>query len=338
MIKVGITGAGSPIAGELIRLLIFHPDVELVQLCQPELAGRDMSDIHHGLLGEKKLSFSKTLDMEDVDIIFHIASAAPVDLEETERFVNSKEDEDEQSGFVIFLDSDDKFIGLSSPYYLKCESKIEEDEEEDKKSSFADMIVYGLPEINRKPLVRGAKKAVIPSAVETAALVLLYPFAGEIDIPENLSINIKGAKELIESYRKSQINIENRLSEVLSNLTEKRINVTLCLETDETTDRSIQVSVDVKANVTIDELRRLVEEEYDDHNMSHLSLKSISYHEVEGTDNCLIEINHLDGNSYRLTALADGRLRGGAGEAIHVMNLLAGLYEKTGLHLKASRF
>ncbi len=74
MIKAGIAGAGSSVAGELIRILVNHPEVELVRMCAPEFSGRGVSSVHHGLIGELDKDFSDHIVPEELDVLFLCAS------------------------------------------------------------------------------------------------------------------------------------------------------------------------------------------------------------------------------------------------------------------------
>ena len=333
MIRVGIDGAGTPEAGELIRLLINHPDVELVQIAQPEYVGRNVSDIHHGLIGEKEISFSRELDAESLDIIFYTRASSENTLSASKEFVASKDELD--SGFAIYMDPSEEMYREAYPYYLHC---IDDTNDDVNQEDWSKTIVYGVPELNRKPLVRGGRRAIVPTAIESVATVALLPFIEKVSFGEALSLKIKGDEAVLEELEPSKNSIAARLSELLKELTGKRIAVELQYEYSKDWNRSISVSIDFPATLTLDEMRREVEERYDDHHLSHLTVKHISHLEVEGTDKCLIEVNNAAPGYYRVTAIADARMRGGAGEAIHIMNLLAGLFEKTGLHLKASNF
>ncbi|MDE5675381.1 MAG: N-acetyl-gamma-glutamyl-phosphate reductase, partial [Muribaculaceae bacterium] len=70
MIKVGIIGADTPEAGELLRLLINHPEVEVETLYAPLLAGRQVSSCHHGFIGERSMNFTDRLDLSKIDAVF----------------------------------------------------------------------------------------------------------------------------------------------------------------------------------------------------------------------------------------------------------------------------
>ena len=148
MISVGIVGTSDPNAGELIRLLVNHPDVNLVKLCDNKNQGKSIVEIHHGLIGETNLSVSPIEELEDIDVLF-------ISL-------NSLETKEFLSNYII---PEDQFIIDMSGYAREyCDTKF----------------VYGLSELNRKPLVRGAHLATIPTPVASAILISLIPLIKKI--------------------------------------------------------------------------------------------------------------------------------------------------------------
>ena len=103
------------------------------------------------------------------------------------------------------------------------------------------------------------------------------------------------------------------------------------------TRRGLRVRAELDSPMTLPDIARLYEELYDDHNFTFLSPHAAPYAEVTGTDKIIISLSLAQGK-LTIDAVADGHLRGGAGEAVHVMNLLFGLAERTGLALKASEY
>ena len=75
MIKVGILGAATPVAGEIIRILVHHPEVELRTLHAPSLAGHPATSAHHGLWGEETLLFTEKADFYHLDVAIICGSA-----------------------------------------------------------------------------------------------------------------------------------------------------------------------------------------------------------------------------------------------------------------------
>ncbi len=306
MIKVGIAGADTAMAGELIRILINHPDVELVSAFAPGKVGRKVASVHHGLAGECDLDFSPDINPQMLDVIFIDAHSDVADR---------------------FRMNTDRWPDLRIIDMSHCPS-LDFD---------ALQMAYGLPEINRKELVRGCKRAVVPRSVATAAIIGLYPLArhlllkGDItvdyacpaDIDTEEKINMV-REEILYVLRKTQNSFNGdlnlrRLDEVVS-------------------DRGLKIVIDIPCTLDISEVFKIFDDCYDDHNFTFMVANSMPGHEVEGTQKTLVTLQKLDPSRLTVTVVADCRMRGGAGDAVHVMNLLFGLHERTGLYLKAHKF
>ena len=102
--------------------------------------------------------------------------------------------------------------------------------------------------------------------------------------------------------------------------------------------RGIRVETSLTTNVPFDEIFRLYEEYYDDHNMTYILRDRKDYKEVEGSDKCLVSLIDKSNGQLVIDTIVDAHLRGGAGDAVHVMNLFCGLHEKIGLTLKVNNF
>ena len=119
MIRVGIIGGAGYTAGELIRLLINHPDVEIVFINSTSNAGNLIADVHEGLYGETDLHFTDQLPLDQIDVLFFCTAHG-----DTKKFIESHE-----------IPQALKIIDLSQDYRLKAEGND---------------FVYGLPELNRR--------------------------------------------------------------------------------------------------------------------------------------------------------------------------------------------
>lgn len=343
MIKIGIEGAGSAEAGELIRLLINHPDVELEQICQPEYSGRRVSDLHHGLQGESDLVFCSSLNTDELDIIFVTSNASTTAVKDYDSFIASKGNGDDyDSGFVVWLAMPDSVVDMCAPYYLKVadgEGDVSDNVDENvSEDDWSEHVVFGVPELNRKPMVRGARRAVIPTAVESLAAISLLPVNGTRTFFNSLLINVEAASDIVDELQPRVAAICERLSKMVSTIYMRTVEVSLRLQSDLSTRRCMRLKIQMETGTTVEEVSNLFRSIYDDHNMTHLSDKNLSFDEVEGTNNCLVAVDMPVAGVLSIEAIADARLRGGAGEAVHVMNLFAGLFEKTGLNLKASNY
>jgi len=299
MINVGITGAGSHEAGELLRVLVNHPDVAIKCITDPELAGYDITSVHHGLIGECSLEFSKSLKLKNLDLIFAYGNHSGLSAGDVDELL------------LIELGADFNTVRRSDS-----------------------LAVYGVPEYNRKALVRGARHAVIPSALEVIATIALQPLSVRSMLPDNLYMTVEASDDILSIQPES-------LATMIDQLTAtgvKRFNVAPQFINNNDLGRVMRISCDLDMPLPIDNITDMYEELYDDHNLTFIVGEEVHPNEVEGTDKCIVSLDKGADGMLQLRAIADARLRGGAGDAVHVMNLLMGLFEKTGLSLKASRF
>lgn len=306
MIKVGIAGADTAMAGELIRILVNHPDVDLVSAFAPGKVGREVAAVHHGLAGECDLEFSPDIKPEKLDVIFIDAHSEVADRfrMKTDRW------------------PDLRVIDMSHCPSLDFES--------------LDM-AYGLPEINRKQLVRGCKRAVVPRSIAAVALISLYPLARHLLLKGDITIRYACPAD-IDTEEKAEM----ARREILNFLRKTQNSYTgdIILERleEEVSDRGLTISISIPCKLDIDEVFKVFDEVYDDHNFTFTTTRKMNGYEVEGTQKCLVTLRKPDKDTLDIHAVADCRMRGGAGDATHIMNLLFGLHERTGLYLKAHKF
>lgn len=304
MIKTAISGADTPEAGELVRILAMHPEVELRMAQAEGLEGRPLNSFHHGLIGETSLAFSSHLDCTKCNMLF-MCEKNP----DPARF---------------------KTLRLSYP-----EMKVITLHPLSGENPDITGVVYGLPEINRKALVRGATAAVIPSPFASMALVALYPLALNLLLEGDIEIQLSAPADILADYPPEEAAEEIRrvLSEVQLSF-QGKVRITPRVSG---TRRSAMMEISTDCPVDGDHLMHLYGM-YDDHNFAFAVSRTVGASEVAGTDKCIVSVGIPTDGKVRLGVAADCRLRGGAGEAVHVMNLLFGLQEKVGLALKAIDF
>lgn len=304
MIKVGILGAESHLAGELLRLLILHPEVEIIAVCSPPLLGKSVAAYHKGIHGETDLRFSDTIHLEDVDVLF-IASSKYKMPEESQLPENLN---------VIVLDS-----------------KVNAEEA----SLFTSIEFYpAVSEMFRKPLVRTARGAKVLSAPTSVALIALFPLALHLLLNDRIKIKVTlpGYHEELPSSEKIARELEKYLHEVqlsFNKIAEVEIERSEMV-------RALSMEIEFPCTVSVEEIEKAYESVYDDHNFTFLTHGIPSPEEVASTQKCLISVSRPEEGIIRINAVADSVMRGGAGDAVHAMNLLFGLFEKTGLSLPAS--
>lgn len=301
MIKVGILGADTPQAGELLRLLLNHPEVDVTGLCAASFTGRPISSCHYGFYGEHLPNFTDKIDLSKTDILFITGNS--------------------EKGAEILAQAskwpDLRIVDLSPSRLENMESWGME---------------YGLSEINRKPLVRGARLASVASPAGAISLISIHPFAIRQLLGGTLKITVEVPSDMV-----NQINPEKLSNEIIG-MTVKT-NPDLNVKTDVSilssrALRAIRVAVEFDCSLSVPEISELFDSVYDDHNFTFTSMTEVEPEEVAGTQKCIVSITKPSHSTVRLVTVGDCRLRGGAGDALHLLNLFFALDEKVGLCLK----
>lgn len=311
MIRAAVTGGSMAVAGEIIKLLVNHPDVELMWVLEPQVEGALLSQIHKGLRGETYLRFSSRADMSAIDMLFLCF--------------------EHKSEAVEFLSKNPakektKIIDLSGAYL--------------KQSTFADgdEWIFGLPELSRKPLVRGALKASVPEPLTSAVLLPLLPLAkngllteGDIHVTAAIAspdsepgeilalIDIEEADEIARALKSLQPTFAVPMTFIVMSGGWKR---------------GVSVSIHFKSTVSEEKAIQLYNDFYEDHSFTFISSDLPNLSEVRGTNKCIINIQRV-GDRLVINAVIDDMIKGAAAMAVHDMNLLFGLQERVGLMLKS---
>lgn len=303
MIHTVILGADTPDAGELIRILAMHPDIELECAQVNDIGSRALSDLHHGLIGETDLATSNRPECRRCDMILDFSEHGEPVLT--------------RSLLAAFPEA--KVIRLN-----RC-AACDDDEE----------WVYGVSEINRKALVRGARRALLPTSFASMALVALYPLALHMLLNSDINISI-GAPEAILADTDLPA-VEREIAAALGEAQRSFNNKVAITTTQSETRRSATMTIDIPCPIGLENIMTMYDM-YDDHHFAFAVVGETGPSEVAGTEKCVISLSKPDSGTLHLESVADCRMRGGAGEAVHVLNLMCGLHERTGLALKAIDF
>lgn len=323
MIRAGIIGGAGYTAGELIRLLINHPDVELAWVNSTSNAGNLVSDVHQGLIGETYLRFTDSTAWDEIDVLFCCTPHG-----EAKRFLAAND-----------VPERVKIIDLSMDHRLKDGS---------------DGFVYGIPEYNRKALVRGATKVANPGCFATAIELALLPLAKAMKLHSPIHVTaitgstgagVKPSATSHFSWRNNNVSVykpltHQHLAEIRQLLEEvqggfgSEINF---IPMRGPFARGIMAVVYMDSSLDLSQVRHLYEEFYSDHNFTFVSERPVDLKDVVNTNKCAIHIDKV-GDKLVITSVIDNLLKGAAGTAVHNMNLLFGLEETVGLHLKPSAF
>jgi len=311
MIKVGIVGCDNLQAAELVRILINHPDVELMWVIDAPRAGMRLDDIVPGIVGETDLTVQAESRLDGIDVLYWCGSRS------------------EAEAYFARLDipEDLKVIDLSGSHNL--------DHGEDRPWK------YGLSEMQRRVLVHDARLVTVPGNVATASLLAVMPMARNLLLNSPLELHVAlGVSALGDADVDLDDLARNQRQEIVMALEQCQSSfgqpVTLTV-TRLAERRTLAVAARFKCGVAGEMIRQLYAQYYDDHNFVFMVDRPIVTADIENTNKCLI---HIDKDEARglltIHAVMDALLKGSAGTAVHAMNLLFGLHEKVGLAFKGT--
>ena len=322
MIKVGIIGGAGYTAGELIRLLINHPDVEIIFVHSESNAGNKITDIHTGLFGETDLIFTSETPFDEIDLLFFCTAHG-----DTRKFIESHN-----------LPEELRIIDLSTDYRLDAPGND---------------FIYGLPELNRRATCT-AKHVANPGCFATCIQLGLLPLAKHLMLNEDVMVNaitgstgagVKPGATSHFSWRNNNMSVykafeHQHVPEIKQSL--KQLQNSFDAEIDFIPyrgdfPRGIFATLVVKTKVALEEIVRMYEEYYAKDSFVHIVDKNIDLKQVVKTNKSLI---HLEkhGDKLLIISCIDNLLKGASGQAVHNMNLMFNLEETVGLRLKPSAF
>ena len=275
MIKVGIIGGAGYTAGELLRLLINHPDVEIVFVNSSSNAGNKIHSVHSGLIGECDLSFTDEMPFEDIDVLYFCTAHG-----DTKKFMDAHKDE---------LPEDLKIIDLSTDY------RMEGDDHD---------FVYGLPEMNRKKIIR-CNRVANPGCFATAIQLAILPLAKNGLLCDDIHVTgITGSTGAGQkptstthySWRNDNVSIYkafnhqhlNEIGQTIKNLQpnfDSEINfipVRGCFA------RGIFVTAYTKCDLPLDMIKAIYEDTYSDHSFTFVTDKAPYLKQVLNTNKALV--------------------------------------------------
>ena len=336
MIKVGILGAAGYTGGELIRLLLNHPEAKIVFANSESNAGNLVSDVHEGLIGDTDLCFTDEMPFDKVDVVFFCFGHG-----KSEAFLKEHT-----------IPENVKIIDLAQDFRVKSEERSVKNYD----------FVYGLPEINREEIQK-ARHIANPGCFATAIQLALLPAAYLNLLKEDVSVNAitgstgagqKPSATTHFSWRADNLSIykpfqHQHLAEIQQSL--RQVQGYLDASIDFIPYRGpFARGIFCTAVVRLpkggsardeDQLRNDIvsayKDFYADAAFTHYSDNALDLKQVVNTNKALV---HCDvfGQKLLVTSCIDNLLKGAVGQAVQNMNLMFGLDEKAGLGLKASAF
>lgn len=320
--KIGIIGGAGYTAGELLRLLINHPEVEVAFVHSTSNAGQPVTSVHGGLLGETDLIFSESHPLDEVDVLFLCSAHG-----HSRKFW----EENERPAGLKVVDLAQDFRDESNGY------------------------VYGLPEVNASRIASSDSVA-NPGCFATALQLSLLPLAAAGMLPVNGEINVvaltgstgagvKPGATTHFSWRNDNVSVykpftHQHLKEIGMTLDQLqpgnacRINF-VPMRGDFA--RGIFAVTTVDCTLSEEEVNKLYREYYKESPFTVISDSPIDLKQAVNTNKAVIHVEIHD-NKLLVTCAEDNLLKGASGQAVQNMNIMLGFDQRTGLRLKPSAF
>jgi N-acetyl-gamma-glutamyl-phosphate reductase len=325
-IRVGIVGGAGYTGGELLRILLTHPNVEISFVHSSSNGGRPVYEVHTDLLGDTDLTFSTEYSAA-IDVLFLcVGHGAAKKFLEQQRFPEQV-----------------RIIDLSQDFRLSATANFD-----------ARSFVYGLPELQKEAIIE-AKNIANPGCFATCIQLALLPLASQnrLTAPVHIS-GITGStgagQSLTEtshfSWRESNIStyklfnhqhlheIKQSLGQLQSDTNIPAINF---VPYRGNFTRGILITAYLQSDLSLEEARALYNSFYAPHPFVHLSAVNPHLKQVVNTNKCILHLDKV-GDQLVIISMIDNLLKGASGQAVQNMNLLFGLEETAGLHLKPSGF
>ncbi len=335
MIKIGILGAAGYTGGELIRVLLGHPEAEIVFANSESNAGNLVSDVHEGLIGETDLRFTSEMPFDQVDVVFFCFGHG-----KSEQFLKEHT-----------IPANVKIIDMAQDFRIKGDHDY----------------VYGLPEIHKEE-IKKAQHLANPGCFATCIQLGLLPAAKMGLIHDDVAVNgITGSTGAGQkpgatthfSWRNNNFSIykqftHQHLHEICQSLNEVKPADAPFFTSPISEKQESGVSIDfipyrgdfargifvtevIKTECPIDDIAAFYKTFYKDAAFTHYSDKALDLKQVVNTNKALVHCEKF-GNKLLITSVIDNLLKGAVGQAVQNMNIMFGIDETAGLRLKASAF
>ena len=333
MVKIGILGAAGYTGGELIRLLINHPEAEIVFANSESNAGNLVADVHEGLYGETDLTFTAEMPFDQVDILFFCFGHGKSEAFLKEHSVPERV----------------KIIDLAQDFRLAPATVVATQHPTPAAHDF----VYGLPEINKDKIVQ-ARHVANPGCFATCIQLGLLPADKMGLINSDVSVNaITGSTGAGQkpgatthfSWRNNNMSIykafcHQHVPEIRQSLKQTQGYLDAAIDFIPYRGdfaRGIFATEVVKTDKPIEDIVAGYKAFYQDAPFTHYVDKAIDLKQVVNTNKCLVHCDKF-GDKLLITSCIDNLLKGAVGQAVQNMNILFGLDETAGLKLKPSAF
>ena len=321
MLSVGILGAAGYTGGELIRVLLNHPQVKIVFANSESNAGNLVSDVHEGLIGETDLKFTSEMPFDKVDVVFFCFGHG-----KSEQFLREHT-----------IPANVKIIDLAQDFRIKGDHDY----------------IYGLPETH-KTAIEACQHLANPGCFATCIQLAMLPalknklIEGDIHVSGVTGSTGAGQKPGATthfSWRTDNISLYKtfthqhllEINQTVQELYPGYQGRLLFIPQRGCFARGIFVTAVAKCNFPIEEVQRLYADYYRDAAFTHFVTTSPDMKQVVNTNKALVYVEKYE-DQLLMVSTIDNLLKGAVGQAVQNMNLMFGIEETAGLQLKASAF
>jgi N-acetyl-gamma-glutamyl-phosphate reductase len=324
-IRAGIVGGAGYTGGEMLRILINHPNVEIAFVHSTSNAGNHVYDVHNDLFGDTDLKFAAELAY-NIDVLFLCVGHG-----DARKFLEANP-----------IPDNIKIIDLSQDFRLNQNSKFKSKE-----------FIYGLPELNREA-IKQAQNIANPGCFATCLQLGLLPLASKNLLNNEVHITATtgstGAGQSLSAtthftWRNDNLSVykafeHQHLNEIGQSLKQLQPGLDQSINFipyrgDYT--RGIIASIYTDSDLSDVEALKLYQQYYEGHAFTHVTHKDIDLKQIVNTNKCFIQVKK-HGSKLLIVSILDNLLKGASGQAVQNMNLMFGLDEKAGLRLKATGF
>ena len=322
MIRIGILGGAGYTAGELIRLLVNHPQAEITFVNSSSNAGNRITDVHEGLYGDIDMRFTDSLDFSAVDVVFFCFGHG-----KSAQFLREHAVPDGVR--IIDLAQDFRIAAPGNDF------------------------VYGLPEINRAQIA-AARHIANPGCFATCIQLALLPAASMHILTRDVAVNAitgstgagqKPTPTTHYSWRTGNLSVykpfqHQHIAEIRQSIAQVQgsLNVSIdFIPYRGNFARGIFATSVIHTAKTEDEIVEAYKEFYQDAAFTHYVDRPIDMKQVVNTNKALVHCDKI-GDKLLVTSTIDNLLKGAVGQAVQNMNIMFGIDESAGLRLKPSAF
>lgn len=321
-VRIGILGAAGYTGGELIRVLLNHPQAEIVFANSESNAGNKVYAVHEGLLGETEMEFTDEMPFDQVDVVYFCFGHG-----KSEAFL--KEHTIPAHVKIIDLAQDFRIAAPGHDY------------------------VYGLPETHRAQ-ISGCNHLANPGCFATCIQLAMLPALAHGLISGDIHVNgITGSTGAGQkpgatthySWRNDNISVYKtfthqhllEINQTVQELCPGYDGRVLFIPQRGCFARGIYVTAYAKCDASLEDVQKAYADYYADAAFTHFTTKSPDMKQVVNTNKAVVYVEKYQDQLLMICCI-DNLLKGAVGQAVQNMNLMFGLDEKAGLGLKASAF